>query len=78
MEPICCEERRPRKKLCCGDIVLGVLFFLLAITLGLIIGAVVATTLLANIAALIVLAVVLAILIVIRGIMLVCNKKMQC
>ncbi len=78
MEPICCEERKPRKKLCCGDIVLGVLFVLLAVTIGLIIGAVVAATLLENIAALIVLAVVLGILIVIRGIMLVCNKKMQC
>lgn len=78
MEPMCCEERRPRKKLCCGDIVLGVLFVLLAATIGIIVGALAAATILGALAAVIVLAVVLAILIVIRIILNICNKKMQC
>lgn len=78
MEPTNSTEKRPCKKICCGDVVLGVLFVLLAFTVGIIVGAVFAGIILGSLAAIIVLAIVLAILILIRLIVIFCNKKMNC
>lgn len=71
-DDMCC--MRPRKKRCCGEYMLGILFVALAATLGLILGAVYSTTILAALSALIVFIVMLVLLIIIKIISYFCKS----
>ena len=70
-EDMCC--MRPRKKSCCGEYILGILFVVLAAVVGLLVGAIFSTAILAALSALIVLIVMLVLLIVIRIISFFCR-----
>lgn len=70
-----CGCGKPRRKRCCGEYILGILFVALAVVIGLIIGAIAAETILAALSALIILAIMLGILIIIRIISLFCRTR---
>jgi len=71
-EDICCIKSR--KKHCCGEYILGILFVALAAVLGLIFGAIFAIPILLSLSALVVFAVMLVLLIIIRIISFFCKS----
>ena len=70
----CQKNDCPRKK-CCVDLILTILLVLFAFVIGLIIGALTGILVLLALSGFIAVAVLLGILILIRIIMLICNKK---
>lgn len=70
-----CGCGKPRKKHCCGEYILGILFVTLAIVLGLIFGANFAEVILVALSSLIIFAITLAILIIIRIISFFCKTN---
>ena len=71
-DDICC--MKPRKKHCCGEYMLGILFVALAAVLGLIFGAIFALPILLALSALIVFAIMIVLLIIIRIISFFCKN----
>ncbi len=71
-EDICCIKNR--RKRCCGEYMLAILFVAFAVVLGLILGAVFSTAIMAAMSSIIIFAITIVLLIIIRIISLFCKS----